>query len=45
MNVYNGFIALPFSLEAAGIRVPVRNIRDFDIFYTTFSRNKCPSAA
>jgi hypothetical protein len=43
-NVYNGFIILSSFLEASGIRVPVRNIRDLhNNFYTSVSRNKCPS--
>jgi hypothetical protein len=29
------------SLEAAGVRVLVRNVRDFSTFYTSFTRHKC----
>jgi hypothetical protein len=42
-NIYNGFIIRPSLLEAAGIRVPVRNNRHFNTFYISFPRNECPS--
>jgi hypothetical protein len=38
-NIYNDFIACPSVLEAVSIRVPVRNIRDHDNCYTSFSCN------
>jgi hypothetical protein len=31
-NVYNGFITYLLLLEADGIRVPARNVADFDTF-------------
>jgi hypothetical protein len=35
-NIYNGFVAYPTPLEAVGIRVLARNIRDFNTFSLRF---------
>jgi hypothetical protein len=42
-NVCNGFIACPSLLQTVGIRVPNKNFRYFNTFYTLFSYSKCPS--
>jgi hypothetical protein len=34
---------MPFTFRTFDIRVSVRNIGDFNVFYTSFSRNGCPS--
>jgi hypothetical protein len=33
VNVYNGFITCPSLLEAAGIRIQVRNFKYFKYFF------------
>jgi hypothetical protein len=40
-DVYNGFTKCYSLLETAGIRVPVKNIKDFNTFHTLFSHNEC----
>jgi hypothetical protein len=44
-DAHNDFITCTSLLEAVGIGVPCRNIGDFNIFYTSFSRNKYPSVS
>jgi hypothetical protein len=45
-NVFNGFIICPSLLEAAGTRVPVRNItRLWFLLYSVFAPYVCPSVS
>jgi hypothetical protein len=42
-NLYNGFITCSSLLETVGIRVPIKNLTDFNVFHTSISRRKRPS--
>jgi hypothetical protein len=42
-KLYNNLITCPSLLGALRVRVPLRNILDFNTFYTSFSRDKYPS--
>jgi hypothetical protein len=39
-NLCNGFATCPSWLEGAGYRVPVTNLTDFNVFYTSLSQHK-----
>lgn len=41
-TIHNGFITCPSLLKVVNIRVPAKNIRGFNRFCNSFSRNRCP---